>query len=171
MSNVLLSVSGGHVILPSKVLCHRADGGHLIVNPPRDVWERNCLSQDELKEWALLVAATGRAMIETLPMLSNGCLNYWEAGNWSLNEERFPPGPKIVQQHRRVHMHIFGRSRSASDPDWKWGEPPRFPEYSESDEWVQRFDPLAPDECNNVVDRIKMILSSDARLPPFPAST
>src|SRR4051812_23450172 len=79
---------------PPAVLNDRADGGHLIVNPKRAVWERSELTREELINWSLLVAATGQAMLETLPALADGCLNYWEAGNWSLHNDAEPRGAK-----------------------------------------------------------------------------
>src|ERR1700741_4602366 len=127
MSRTLVHHAGGSVTLPAKVLCDRADGGHLVVHPPRPVWDRSALEVQELVAWSLLVAATGAAMLETLPVLRDGCLNFWEAGNWSLNDLAAPVGPKQPRRDRRVHLHVFGRSRQAQHPDWAWGESPRFP--------------------------------------------
>ena len=165
MSSTILTCSGGSVILPAKVLCAREDGGHLIVNPPRPVWERSCLTPVELAEWSLLVAATGRAMLEMLPNLHDGCLNYWEAGNWGLNDLAEPVGHKEVQAHRRVHLHIFGRSRNARHPDWRWGESPRFPDFAESDTWAKCFAPLEPNECHQIAARVETLLQCCYRLP------
>jgi hypothetical protein len=156
----LISTAAGEVLLPSKVLCDRHSGGHLIVNPPRPVWERSELSVPELVQWSLLVAATGHAMLDTLDVLAGGCLNYWEAGNWALNDLADPPGPKDVLSHRRVHLHIFGRSRQSTDPDWKWGESPYFPSFDESDAWAARFLPLNADECRAIQTRIRALLDT-----------
>lgn len=150
---VLLSCAGGQVICPATVLCDRADGGHLVVNPPRPVWERNCLLPSELALWSLLVAATGQAMLDALPQLADACLNYWEAGNWALNDQAEPVGRKDVQSTRRVHLHIFGRSRDAKHPDWQWGESPRFPKYSERLAWASALQPLTEAECDALTQR------------------
>src|SRR5689334_16291033 len=114
----LLTCAGGTLVLPAAnlVLVDRADGGNLVVNPPRTVWERSALAPDELTAWSFLVAAAGQAMLETLPQLDRGCINYWEAGNWALNDAADPPGPKTAPEHRQVHMHLLGRSRFASSP-------------------------------------------------------
>ncbi len=149
----LFSCSGGSIVLPARVLCDRRDGGHLIVDPPRPVWERGELAPLELAHWAFLVAATGRAMLDRLPALRGGCLNYWEAGNWSLHPLAEPPGPKDPLAHRRVHLHVFGRSPRAQDPDWRWGESPRFPDFVDAPNWAARFAPLSPDECQAVAER------------------
>ena len=109
------------------VLVDREDGGNLVVNPPRAVWERGELTAGELTAWSHLVAATGAAMLRTLPQLEGGCINYWEAGNWALNDAADPAGPKTAPAFRSVHLHLLGRSRFARSPDWAWGEAPRFP--------------------------------------------
>lgn len=160
--NILLSCAGGKVICPTTVLCDRADGGHLVVNPPRSVWERNCLRPPELTLWSLLVAATGQAMLDTLPQLADACLNYWEAGNWALNEQAEPMGRKDVQSVRRVHLHIFGRSRNAKHPDWQWGESPRFPAYVDRLQWANVMQPLTEAECHSVTERCLVLFKAHA---------
>ena len=161
---VLAEGVGGTVIVPEMPLLDRADGGHLIVNPPRPVWERSELAPLELAHWACLTAAAGRAMLDGLPQLEGGCLNYWEAGNWSLAGGAHPPGPKTPQQHRRVHLHIFGRNRMARHPDWQWGESPRFPTYENSKTWAAHFEPLSADECDGLRRRIQALLQTKYRI-------
>ncbi|CAN7160536.1 hypothetical protein [Acidovorax delafieldii] len=86
----LIRCAGGTVDLPARPMNHRSDGGHVLVHPPRPVWERSELTPEELAHWSCLVAATGRAMLDTLPQLAGGCLNYWEAGNNALNPLAHP---------------------------------------------------------------------------------
>ena len=157
--NILLDCAGGTVALPSMPMTGRRDGGHLLVNPPRPVWERSELTPVELTHWSFLVAATGRAMLDTLPQLAGGCVNYWEAGNWALNVLAEPVGPKTPRDHRRVHLHILGRSPRASHPDWQWGESPRFPRFAESKNPSSEFDPLDPDECTAIRAQIETLLT------------
>ena len=149
---------GGSIALPSSALANREDGGHLLVNPPREVWERSELAPLELTLWSLLVAATGRAMLDVLPQLEGGCINYWEAGNWALNDQAEPKGPKKARDHRKVHLHVFGRSRKARDPDWKWGESPKFPDFIDSKTWSAKFERLHREECEAIGTRAKMLL-------------
>lgn len=165
MGQTIFSGAGGTVVVPDRALCDRRDGGHLIVNPPREVWERSCLSVPELLRWSLLVAATGRAMLDTLPVLRGGCLNYWEAGNWALNDRTDPVGPKNPEIHRRVHLHIFGRSPNAADPDWRWGEAPRFPNYEDTPARAARFTPLDDGECQRIGERLRSLISNEFRYP------
>lgn len=157
----LFRSAGGTVLLPapSLVLVDRADGGNLVVNPPRTVWERGALSRDELVGWSVLVAATGAAMLSELPQLDGGCINYWEAGNWALNDAADPSGPKTAPGHRQVHMHLLGRSRTAASPDFKWGEAPRFPAFADRLEWAAAHRRLSGAECARITARAVTILS------------
>jgi len=159
VSTLLYEGSGGTLVLPDMVFLDRADGGHLVVNPPREVWERSELTAKELTQWSFLVAATGRAMIEVLPQLEGGCVNYFEAGNWALNEQAEPAGPKTAVEYRRLHLHIFGRSRSARHPSWKWGEAPKLPDFLDRHRWSAGFAPLDARECRAVVARVKTLLA------------
>lgn len=134
-----------------QVLVDREDGGNLVVNPPRDVWERCELSADELRAWGCLVAAAGFAMLEELPQLAGGCINYWEAGNWALNEQAPPVGPKQAPAHRRVHLHLLGRSVNARSVSWRWGEAPMFPAYVDRKSWASQHRRLTAEECSKIV--------------------
>ena len=105
-----------------------------------------------------MVGAVGRAMIDVLPQLDGGCVNYFEAGNWALNDAAPPKGPKIAKEHRRVHMHVFGRSPSARHASWRWGEAPRLPDYQDRKHWAAGFAPLEAKECNAIIRQAKLIL-------------
>jgi GNAT superfamily N-acetyltransferase len=160
IAETLLTCAGGTLVLPQLVLVDRRDGGHLIVNPPREVWERSELSRDELIQWSCLVAAAGRAMIDVLPQLAGGCINYWEAGNWALHDMADPGGRKDPRVHRRVHLHLLGRSPHATDPSWQWGEAPRFPPFEQRLQWAASLTPLTVDECDAVVTRTRQRLKA-----------
>jgi len=148
------------VVLPRSVFLDRSDGGHLIVNPPRAVWEQSELDAIELMHWCFLVGAIGRAMIDVLPQLEGGCVNYFEAGNWALNDAAPPKGRKSAREHRRVHMHVFGRSPNAKHPSWRWGEAPRLPDYAERKKWTASFAPLEARECSAIVKRARILLKA-----------
>lgn len=149
----LFSCDGGHLVLPDRasLLVGAANGGNLVVLPPRPVWERSELSADELRRWACLVAAAGRAMLDVLPQLAGGCINYWEAGNWALNDAAEPAGRKHPREHRNVHLHLLGRSPASTDPAWGWGESPRFPAFAERRTWAASFDRLGAEHCQAIV--------------------
>ena len=159
LSNVLYKGTGGTVVLPKMVFLDRQDGGHLIVNPPRDVWEQSELTAMELAHWCFLVGAIGRAMIDVLAQLEGGCVNYFEAGNWALNDAAPPKGKKKrAPDYRRVHMHVFGRSPRAKHPSWRWGEAPRLPDYQERKTWGAGFAPLEEKECKAIIKRARTLL-------------
>ena len=154
MSDPLFRGAGGEIVLPDMPMVGAAEGGNLIVNPPRVVWERGELTAEELTQWSFLVAATGSAMLDVLPQLAGGCINYWEAGNWALNDDAEPRGPKTPRLHRRLHLHLLGRSRTAP----RWGEAPHFPDFADRLTWAQGRAPLSPDECARVVARTRELL-------------
>lgn len=153
MSLKLLSCNGGHLVLPDQasLLVGAANGGNLVVLPPRPVWERSELSAAELRDWAFLVAAAGGSMLRVLPQLAGGCINYWEAGNWALNDAAEPKGRKQARDHRSVHLHLLGRSPTSTDPAWRWGESPRFPDFAERGTAASGHDRLAAESCRAIV--------------------
>jgi len=113
MSLTLLRSDGGFLTLPDRtaLLVSRENGGNLVVNPPRPVWERSELTPAELTQFAFLVGAAGRAMIDLLPQLAGGCVNYWEAGNWALNDEAEPSGRKRAEAIVRCICICWGEAR------------------------------------------------------------
>ena len=138
----------------------------MVVLPPRQVWERSELSPEELTQWGYLVAASGRAMLDVLPQLEGGCINYWEAGNWALNDGAPPVGRKRAEQHRSMHLHLLGRSPGSSNPNWQWGESPVFPRYAERLSWSASFQRLTPEECGAIGSQVQRLLVSTYGLDP-----
>jgi diadenosine tetraphosphate (Ap4A) HIT family hydrolase len=149
MTLTLFACYGGRVTLPDRasLLLDRQEGGNLCILPRRDVWERGALTPDELTAFGFLVAATGHAMLETLPQLLGGCINYWEAGNWALNDHAEPRGRKTAREHRHVHLHLLGRSPSGR----RWGESPAFPDFADRLTWAAGFERLTARECGAIV--------------------
>jgi hypothetical protein len=167
LGRTLFTCAGGHLALPDKgaALVSREDGGNLLVNPPREVWERGELTPTELTQWSFLIAAAGQAMLRTLPQLHLGCINYWEAGNWALNDDAEPPGRKTARAHRQMHLHLLGRSPSSTNPAWRWGESPTFPAFAERHWWAARFERLTAAECTQIVGRAEMLLRTTYGAP------
>ena len=106
------------------MLVSRQDGGNLWVIPPREVWERSELTPVELMLWSFFVTATGKAMLEVLPQLQGGCINYFDAGNWGLHDHAEPQGPKTAKAYRKVHMHLFGKKSHGGRPRLAMGRGP-----------------------------------------------
>lgn len=150
----LLSCVGGAVVVPADVWIDRRDGGHLCVWPSRAVWDRSALSDRQLIAWSQLVAATAAAMLEVLPQLRGGYLTYWDADDWAVHPAAHPTGPKQGRFHRRLHTHLIGRSPDAVDPDWAWGEAPRFPRHADRTRWMAGHQPLSATECDHLVDAL-----------------
>ncbi len=164
MSEILFSCDGGKIILPRLAHIDRQDGGHLMVQPSKIVWERKELSVEELTLWSFLVAATGEAMLTQLPQLEGGCINYFDAGNWQLHKNRAPKGDKNVSESRKIHMHLYGRSRNAKHPDWLWGEAPKFPDFDEWEKWASQFKRLNSAECKLIVTEVEALLKDKYKL-------
>ena len=80
------------------------------------------------------------------------------AGNWALNDEAEPTGRKDARTHRRMHLHLLGRSPASTDPSWRWGESPRFPAFAERASWAATFERLTAGECYQVVSRADALL-------------
>lgn len=153
MPLTLLATTGGQLVLPARalLLVSAPDGGNLVVVPPRPVWERSELSPEELARWGWLVAACGHAMLQVLPQLEGGCLNYWEAGNWALNDAAAPVGRKRARDYRSMHLHLLGRAPHSTDPAWRWGESPRFPEFAERGSWATTHQRIGAEACRAIV--------------------
>jgi len=160
MSHVLYRGPGGTVTLPDPktIMIDRRDGGQLVVHPPRRVWDRTALDVAELTQWNFLVAAAAGAMLDTLPQLRDGCINYWDAGNWALNEAAAPAGAKTGPGHRVLHLHLIGRSPHSTDPSWAWGESPFYPHYRDRFAWSEGKAPLTAGECGVLVTRLHHLL-------------
>jgi hypothetical protein len=124
MSLKLFTCHGGHIILPSSALVSRQDGGNLWVMPPRDVWERSELTPVELMLWSFLVTATGKAMLDVLPQLQGGCINYFDAGNWGLHDHAEPQGPKTAQAYRESAHAPIGEESHGDRPLLAMGRSP-----------------------------------------------
>jgi hypothetical protein len=158
----IFKCTGGEIVLPGRdlVLVDAGDGGNLIVNPPRRVWERSELTPDELAAWSFLVAAAGKAMLESLPQLRDGCLNYWEAGNWALNLGAEPADVrKTAPEYRQVHLHLLGRNPRSGNQSLEWGEAPKFPIFADRFRWAENNKRLGPAECLQIVTRVKANLT------------
>ncbi len=160
MPHVLFRGPGGTVALPDPqtIMIDRRDGGQLVVHPPRRVWDRTALAAAELTQWSMLVAATAGAMLDTLPQLEGGCVNYWDAGNWALNAAAPPAGAKSGLAHRVLHLHVIGRSPRAADPSWAWGESPVYPRFADRFAWSAGKQPLTADECGVLAGRLAHLL-------------
>ena len=159
MSLILFSCNGGHLVLPDRasLLVEPRERRQPVVNPPRAVWERSELTPAELTCFAFLVAAAGRAMIDVLPQLEGGCINYWEAGNWALNDEAEPKGARTRGRIARCTCICSAEAR-VDRSGVAWGESPRFPRFADKESWAAAFERLTAGECYQIVSRTDTLL-------------
>ncbi len=68
--------------------------------------------------------------------------------------------PKTPALHRKMHLHVFGRSPRATHPDWLWGEPPRFPAFVQSEARTRQFTRLEDGEGVALGARIQELLGT-----------
>lgn len=171
MSHVLFRGVGGTVTLPDPqtIMIDRSDGGQLVVHPPRRVWDRTALDAGELTQWTFLVAAAAGAMLDSLPQLRDGCVNYWDAGNWALNAAAPPVGRKSGPAHRVLHLHVIGRSPQSADSSWAWGEAPFYPAFADRFAWSRGKAPLTAAECGVLVARMRHLLFDRYKVDATPA--
>ena len=67
-----------------------------------------------------------------------------------------------------MHLHLLGRSRTATHPSWRWGESPRFPEFAERHTWSAGLERLTADECRAIVKRTEARLALVYGVAPIP---
>ena len=89
----LISIS-----LPKTPLNCQLDGGHLVVQPRRNISDRIDCSEREAIELMAASMLAARAMYSVLKVEK---VNYQEMGNWSLD----------ATEPAKLHIHIFGRQR------------------------------------------------------------
>ncbi len=90
-STELISIS-----VPKTPLNCQLDGGHLVVEPHRNITDRvDCTEQEAIE----LMAASMLAAKAMYSVLGVEKVNYQEMGNWSLD----------TVQGAKLHIHIFGR--------------------------------------------------------------
>ena len=95
-------------------------------------------------------------MLDVLPQLQAGLINYFNAGNWGLHDLAEPKGPKTAKAYRKVHMHLLGRSRTATDSSWRWGEAPKFPDFIERRSWAAKFERLQAEDAKRSWGRLRV---------------
>jgi hypothetical protein len=143
----------------------RLDGGNLIVLPPREVWDRSELTPAELTQWSFLVAATARAITRRFAaarrrmhqLLGRGQLAAQPTGGATRSEE-------WARAPQAAHAPA-GRSPTATDPSWRWGEAPNFPDFADRHTWAEKFERLNAEECRNIVARAESLLRERYGVP------
>ena len=128
-----------NVVTLNKPHIARMDGGHLVIFPKREVEDRTQLTREESQELMKLSITFGKAMKHALNQ--NGVdvarINYQENGNW----------------HPRMHLHLYGRAKSAKIQ--KFGEALCFPKPETG--FYDKNKPLIDDDINKIKEKAKNI--------------
>lgn len=137
----------------------RRDGGHIKIVPKTRVEDRTKLSPELAHELMMLTMLVGEAMAVGLNQrgIDVGRINYQENGNWRVSH---PDGPYL-------HLHIYGRARSASIQ--KFGDALRLPHRETG--FYDNFVPLNREDVDAIRREINRMLSEARfRTPPVPTA-
>lgn len=118
--DVIASLGPALLILPNRAHVSPADGGHLVVIPWRHVPTRGALSPQEMLaiDYGTVIGAVALSRV-----CEASWHNFQDNGNWVADS----PGK------RHMHMHVYGRARSAVDQPF--GEALRFPKKEDRADW------------------------------------
>ncbi len=123
----------------------RADGGHLVICPKREIVNRWDFDTKRAKELMRLSMIVGEAMIKA--MNNRGIpverLNIHDDGNWAIGTKE---GPKF-------HLHIYGRAKNSIHQ--KRGESLYFPD-KKTKFWM-KLEPLNAKDIEKIVKQINKI--------------
>lgn len=105
-NEIIYSTENFDLEVPSSPFVSREEGGHLRIMSKLPVSDRTKLTRGQAIEYTKLSMMAGEALTSGLAQrgIEIGIVNYQEMGNWSVFK---PQGPTL-------HMHIFGRAKSAT---------------------------------------------------------
>jgi len=91
---------------PQRPFIDREEGGHLIIHCKLPLRDRTLLSREQALEYMKVSMVAGEALVTAMAKsdVNVGIVNYQDMGNWGVFK---PEGP-------RLHMHIFGRAKTAT---------------------------------------------------------
>ena len=126
-----------------KPFVDRAEGGHVKILPKVKVEDRTKLSPELAKELMKLTMVVGEALKIGLGKrgIEIGRVNYQDMGNW---------GPFL-------HIHIFGRAKSATVQ--KYGEAVYLPKRESG--FYDAFKPLDENDIAEIKNEIDHLMNSD----------
>jgi|SRR3989338_5732831 len=149
MNEIIFETQNFAVEVPSRPFVDRAEGGHVRIMSNIKVRDRTKLSTEQALEYTLLSMLVGEAL--EIGMLKRGVeigiVNYQEMGNWSV----FKP------EGVTMHMHIFGRAKSAIIQ--KYGEAVKLP-FRETG-FYEGFNPLDSDDLSSIKEEMSELSKSE----------
>lgn len=103
---ILFETDNFVVHIPQEPFIDRAEGGHLIIHCRLPLRDRTLLTREQALEYMKVSMVAGEALVAGMAQrgVEVGIVNYQDMGNWGVFK---PEGP-------RLHMHIFGRAKTAT---------------------------------------------------------
>lgn len=135
--------------VPDRPFVSREEGGHIRLTSKNPITDRTLLTREQAIEYTKLSMMIGEALTKGLAKrgIDVGVVNYQEMGNWSVFK---PEGPIM-------HMHIFGRAKTAIKQ--KYGEAVQLP-FRETG-FYDGFQPLNNDDIKIIKAIFEDLLISE----------
>lgn len=132
-----------------KPFVDKAEGGHIRIWSKIYVSNRTQLTPEQAAEYMKLSMIAGEALINVMKQqgIDIGIVNYQEMGNWSV----FKP------EGVRMHMHIFGRAKTATIQ--KYGEAVLLPQRETG--FYDKFKPLDETDIKQMRAEIERLLTTE----------
>ena len=148
MNKVIYETQSLLLEVPERPFVSREEGGHIRIMSKIKVSDRTKLTKEQAIEYTRLSMIAGEALKAGLAKrgIEVGIVNYQEMGNWSVFK---PEGPIM-------HMHIFGRAKSATIQ--KYGEAVQLPRRETG--FYDGFMPLDEQDILEVESAIKRLAES-----------
>ncbi len=146
---IIYETANFKVEVPDRPFVSREEGGHLRLNSKINVTDRTLLSREQAIEYVKLSMIVGQALKDGLAEqgVDIGIVNYQEMGNWAVLKHREP----------LMHMHIFGRAKTATKQ--RYGEAVKLP-FRETG-FYDGFQPLNEDDIHAIKNAMDKLLASD----------
>jgi diadenosine tetraphosphate (Ap4A) HIT family hydrolase len=132
-----------------KPFVDRSEGGHIRIWSKLKISDRTKLTPEQAIEYMKLSMIAGEALTTVMGKqgVDIGIINYQEMGNWSV----FKP------EGVTMHMHIFGRARTATIQ--KYGEAVLLPQRETG--FYDSFEPLNENDIQEMQKEIERLLIAD----------
>ena len=147
-NEIVYSTENFDLEVPIKPFVSREEGGHLRIMSKLQVSDRTKLTREQAIEYTKLSMMAGEALTSGLAKMGIdvGIVNYQEMGNWSVFK---PQGPTL-------HMHIFGRAKTATIQEY--GQAVKLPPRETG--FYDEFAPLDAEDISEIKKSLHELASS-----------